>query len=162
MGFVWLAWLFVLVVALHNLEEAIWLPAWSPAAGRWHHPVGNSEFRFAVLVLTLLAAGAAELATLQGKGSLGAYLVTGYALAMLLNVLFPHLLATLVLRRYMPGTATAVLLNMPVTIALLESGIREGYIELHAFAIYGSLVVVGIVSSIPILFWIGRKWSAAS
>lgn len=161
MGFVWLAWLFVLVVALHNLEEAIWLPAWSQAAGRWHYSVGNSEFRFAVVVLTLLAAGAAGLATLQGKGGLGAYLVTGYALAMLLNVLFPHLLATLVLRRYVPGTATAVLLNMPVTIALLESSIREGYIELHAFAIYGSLVVVGIVSSIPLLFWIGRKWSAA-
>ena len=162
MGFVWLAWLFVLVVALHNLEEAIWLPAWSQAAGRWHCPVGNSEFRFAVVVLTLLAAGAAGLATLQGKGGLGAYLVTGYALAMLVNVLFPHLLATLVLRRYVPGTATAVLLNMPVTIALLESSIREGYIELGAFAIYGSLVVVGIVSSIPLLFWIGRKWSAAS
>src|SRR5258708_2071322 len=160
MGLVGLAWLFVFVVAVHNLEEAIWLPAWSQTAGRWHRAVGNTEFRFAVLVLTLLAAIAASLATVQDKASFGAYLVAGYALAMLLNVLFPHLLATLALRRYMPGTATAVLLNFPVTIGLLERGIREGSIEPHAFLIYGPLVVIGIVASLPLLFWGGHKWSA--
>jgi len=77
-------------VAAHNLEEAIWLPKWSQSAGKWHPKVSAVEFRFAVAVLTILAAIAAILANLQGKGSIGAYLVSGYALAMLLNVIFPH------------------------------------------------------------------------
>jgi hypothetical protein len=79
--------------------------------------------------MTLVAMISAWLATVQGRASLGAYLVTGYALAMLLNVLFPHVVASLALRRYMPGTATAVLLNLPVTIGLLLRAFREGYVE---------------------------------
>ena len=29
-------WLFPAAITVHNLEEAIWLPAWSRTAGRWH------------------------------------------------------------------------------------------------------------------------------
>jgi hypothetical protein len=159
MSFVAFTWIFVLVVAAHNLEEAIWLPAWSRTVVRWHQAVGNTEFRFAVIVMTLVAIISAWLATVQGRASLGAYLVAGYALAMLLNVLFPHVVASLVLRRYMPGTATAVLLNLPVTIGLLGRAFREGYVEPRAFLIFGPMVVIGMVASIPLLFRIGRMVS---
>jgi hypothetical protein len=121
-------WLFTVAVAAHNAEEAIWLPAWSKTASKWHPP----EFRFATVVLTLLANLAAALAG-RGKGSAGAYLAAGYALAMLLNVLFPHLLATLALRRTMPGTVTAVLLIMPASAALLWKAISDGYVDARAF-----------------------------
>ena len=159
MDFVSFTWLFVLVVAAHNLEEAIWLPAWSRTVVRWHQAVGNIEFRFAVIVMTLVAIISAWLATVQGRAGLGAYLVTGYALAMLLNVLFPHVVASLVLKRYMPGTATAVLLNLPVTIGLLLRAFRDGYVEPRAFLIFGPMVVIGIVASIPLLFRMGRMVS---
>jgi hypothetical protein len=159
MGFGLLAWLFVAAVAIHNLEEAIWLPAWSQIAGRWHQPVDNAEFRFAVLILTALAAAAAGLASVQGKGSFGAYIVAGYGLAMLLNVLIPHVLATLWLSRYMPGTGTALLLNLPITLLLLRQAFLEGYVEPWAFLIFGPAVVVGIVALIPLLFWMGRKFA---
>jgi heme/copper-type cytochrome/quinol oxidase subunit 3 len=82
-------WAFVIAVAIHNLEEAIWLPAWSQSAQVWHRAVTTFEFRFAAVVLTVLAAATAALANLQGKGGAGAYLVTGYALTVLLNVVFP-------------------------------------------------------------------------
>lgn len=160
MTFVQSGWLFAIAAAVHNLEEAIWLPDWSQGAGRWHHAVGKAEFRFAVFVLTLLAVLSVALATLQGKQSLGAYLVAGYALAMLLNVLVPHAAASLAMRCYMPGTATAVLLNLPVTIAVLALAIREGYIEQHAFLVCGPVIVVAIVALIPLLFWMGRAFGA--
>jgi hypothetical protein len=156
MSFIQYTWLFAFVVAAHNLEEAIWLPAWSQTAGRWPQAVGNTEFRFAVIILTLLAVISTWLATVQGKASFGAYLVAGYALAILLNVLVPHLAASLVSRSYMPGTATAVLLNLPVTIGLLTRAFREGYIQSHAFLVFGPMVVIGIVTSIKPLFWMGR------
>ena len=156
MTFAVLSWLFVMAVAIHNAEEAIWLPAWSATAGRWRHSVGSTEFRFAVTVLTVLAAGASALANLQGKESLGAYLLCGYALAMLFNVAFPHVLATLIMRRYAPGTATAVLFNLPVTIALLRRALMDGYIDSKTFVWVGPVVVVTIVAVIPILIGLGR------
>jgi hypothetical protein len=146
----------VLAVTLHNLEEALSLPTWSRSAGRWHHPVGAREFRFAVAVLTVFAYVAAYLAAVGGKESVGAYLLAGYALAMLLNVFFPHVLATLVMRRYAPGTFTALLLNFPTTVLLLYQGLQEGYVQMHRLAWVGPLVVVGILVAIPVLFAIGR------
>jgi hypothetical protein len=171
MTFPVLTWLFVLAIAAHNLEEAVWLPAWSRRAssqgawaqrsGRWRYPVGAAEFRFAVLVLTAAAAAAALTASLGGKGGLGAYLVSGYALAMLLNVVFPHVLACLALREYAPGTLTALLLNAPASALLLEHALREGYVDATVFLWAGPLVVLAIAGSIPLLFAIGR-WLRAS
>lgn len=155
--FIALAWLFAAAVAVHNLEEAFLLPAWSERAGRWHSPVGAREFRFAVLVLTVFAVGAALLAAAQGRESLGAYLLSGYALAMLLNVVFPHLLATIAMRRYMPGTATALAFNLPVTVALLHQAFGEAYISPRRFALAAPAVVLAIMLSIPVLFYLGRK-----
>ncbi|NOY99322.1 MAG: HXXEE domain-containing protein [Chloroflexi bacterium] len=95
-----------------------------------------------------------------GKGSIGAYLVSGYALAMLLNVIFPHLLATLVMRRYAPGTATAIVLNLPITFMLLYQGLEANFIDISVFVYVGvgPLVVVGILFFIPGLFFMGRRW----
>jgi hypothetical protein len=129
MNFVLLTWHFALAVTLHNAEEGWFLPAWSHSAGRWHPPVGTGEVRFAAGILTVLA----YLSASGGKGSVGAYLLAGYALAMLLNVVFPHVLATIDERRYAPGTATAVLLNLPITVLLLSTAIQAGYIQLAAF-----------------------------
>lgn len=74
MAFGLVTWLFAAAVAAHNTEEAIWLPAWSKTASKWHPAVTAIEFRFATAVLTLLAILAAALAG-RGKGSAGAYLV---------------------------------------------------------------------------------------
>jgi hypothetical protein len=105
----------------------------------------------------MLAAGASALANLQGKESIGAYLLCGYALAVLLNVLFPHVLATMIMRRYAPGTATAVLFNLPVTVALLRRALMEGYIDSKTFVWVGPVVTLTIVALIPILFGVSRS-----
>jgi len=156
MNFTLLAKLFALAVTLHNLEEALLLPAWSQAAGRWHPPVGTPEFSFAVAVLTLLAYAAVYLALSKGRESLSAYLLSGYALAMLLNAFFPHVIASVVMRRYAPGTLTAVLLNLPVTFLLLRQGFREQYIHASRFVRIAPLIVLGLLASIPALFFTGR------
>lgn len=157
MSFPLLSWFFAVAITIHNLEEALWLPGWSQSAGRWHHPVGAREFRFAVGVLTALAYIAVCLSVVGGKESVGAYLIAGYALAMLLNVFFPHLLATLIMRQYAPGTATALLLNLPITVLLLYQGFQQSYVRLSTFVWAGPLVVAAILGMIPLLFGIGRR-----
>jgi hypothetical protein len=157
MSYPTLGWLFALAVTLHNTEEALLLPKWSLSAGRWHAPIGASEFRFAVVVLTLLAYGAAYLSAIGGRQTVAAYALAGYALAMLLNVLVPHVFATIALRKYAPGTATALLFNLPVCSRLLFIGVRDGYIVTDKFVWYGPASVAIILASIPTLFFIGRK-----
>src|SRR5260370_40939340 len=50
-----LLWLFPIALTLHNLEEAIWFPAWSQHGGFWERPIGATEFRIAAVLLTILA-----------------------------------------------------------------------------------------------------------
>ena len=157
MSFIEWQWLFPFAVTLHNLEEAIWLPAWLKHAGKWHRAVSPPAFHFAAAVLTVWAFVVTVWSAKAGPESMGTYLLAGYALAMLLNVLLPHLLATVVLRRYMPGLGTAIAFNLPVTFMLLHRAFLEGYVRLPKFAFFGGLVCVALVASIPALFKMGEK-----
>lgn len=153
--------LFAIAVTAHNLEEAILLPNWSKSTSKWVKSVGTGEFHFAVAFLTVLAYLAGALAFIGPKDGLAAYFVCGYALAMLLNVIFPHLVATFAFRRYAPGTGTAVMLNLPVTSALLWRGFAEEYVQLPRFLLLGLPVVLGITGAIPLLFRMSRWWNSA-
>ena len=156
MDFNLLVWLFAIAVTAHHLEESIWLPEWSKSAGRWHHPVDPGAFRFAVFALTVFAYAAACMAFSGAKESAGAYLIAGYALAMLLNVVFPHLVATVALRRYAPGIVTALFLNLPGTMCLLRQPVVEKYVSRARLSGPAPLVVACIPGAIPVLFALGR------
>ena len=156
-----LAWLFTLGVAAHNAEEALLLPAWSKAAGRWHMPVGAREFTFAVVVLTLLLAALAGVAMSAGAQSVWAYLFAGYVFTMVANVFVPHALATLALRRYMPGTATALLFNLPLGGLFLQQAVLQGFIVWPTIAWVAPGVALVIVLSLPVLFAAGRRLFAS-
>lgn len=158
LNFTTLGWLFAIGITVHNVEEAWLLPTWSQTAGRWQRPVRARVFRFAVLVLTLLAYALAALANITGKDSLPAYALAGYALAMFLNVIVPHTLATLALRRYAPGTLTALLLNLPITLLLLGRGFEEAYLHWSTFVWSAPVVVGALIASIPLLFRLGERW----
>ena len=160
MPLVTLAWLFTAGVLVHNTEEALYLPAWAAHAGRWHVPVGSNEFRFAVAVLSVALVGVVVAASVSGPGSLAAYLLCGYVLAMVLNAVVPHLVASVATRRYMPGTATALVFNLPLGSLLLKRALAENYIEFNVFAWAGPAVALAILASIPLLFALGRRvWS---
>lgn len=157
MPLVALAWLFTLGVLVHNIEEALYFPAWSARAGRWHAPVGPSEFRFAVAVFSMSLVAIAATVSTARPGDVSAYLFSGYVLAMVLNAFAPHLVTTLATSKYMPGTATAALFNLPLGCLFLKRALSANYIEFRTFAWSGPAVVLAIVASIPLLFAVGRK-----
>ncbi len=159
MNFHTLTWLFCGAITLHNLEETIFLPAWSQSAGPWHRPVNAFEFRFAVIVLTLIAYLLAFLCQVESVAGFCRYLISGYALAMMLNVFFPHLVATIVMKNYTPGLATGLIFNLPVTTLLILSALKEDFILTSEFIYTGPITVSGILLLIPILFFIARKIS---
>ena len=155
-----LGWLFTFGVLVHNTEEALYLPAWSMRAGRWYKPIAAPVFRFAVILLSGIFIAVTIAASLSRPGGIALYFMAGYVLAMLLNVFMPHVLATVLMRKYMPGTATAVLLNLPLGLLYLHQILEEQSIKLHVFYWAGPLIVVAIVASMPLLFTLGRKFRA--
>ncbi len=75
---------------------------------------------------------------------------------MIANVFAPHIFASLALRSYMPGTATAVLLNLPLGCLFLYRALSEGFLEPRTFVWVAPLTATGMLASIPILFALGR------
>jgi hypothetical protein len=156
MSFGNLQWLFPIVITLHNAEEAVWLPDWSKRVGRWHSPIAPGVFRFAAAVLTVLAFVVTWLSAGSGKQTVWTYLAFGYMVAMLANVLIPHVAASVALRSYTPGVATAVVLNLPVLSLLVVLALREGYVSGWEAAAYSAGVASLLALSIPALFKLGR------
>ena len=154
-------WLLPIALTIHNLEEAIWRPAWSRTAGVWHPAVGAGEFRFAIVVLTAGVYGITYASVTGGKESVGVYLLAGTASVLLGNVVVPHVAATLLLRRYAPGVVTAVALNLPLTLYLLRRAFREEYISRKRFGIAAGAAVVSAAAMLPILFAAGKPTMGA-
>lgn len=161
MGMTLLGWLFALGVAVHNAEEAWLLPGWSRRPRRWFAAVTARSFRCSALLLTVAVLAAAWLAGAGGPRSVGAYLIAGCALAMVLNVFIPHVATSLVLRSYAPGTASALLLNLPLGGWLLYRSLADGYVVPSVFALAGPAIVLGLLASLPLLIVATGKLGAA-
>ncbi len=148
--------LFLLGFSLHNLEEALWLPQWSKHARKYHKEVSKNEFSFTVIIVTAIG----YLLTFQyfifaPSSSLSRYVYLGFILMMVANVIFPHLIATLVLKKYAPGTITGLLLNAPLGIYILTIGIK-GTNELVFVVFSGVILAIFFLLLINQLFRIGK------
>ena len=148
--------IFLMGFTLHNLEEALWLPKWSKHARKFHEPVEADEFIFAVIVVTILGTILTALDIMFGRpGSFINYVYLGFIGMMCLNALFPHLAATVVLKRYAPGLITALLLNLPFSLIIIIGHIKGGITILYLII---AVVVVGglVLFSLKPLFKLGR------
>jgi hypothetical protein len=150
-------WLFPAAVTLHNLEEAIWLPEWvAKHSGELPFVISPGAFRFAAAVLTVAAYVITYLSVRRGRESIWAYVLFGYAAAVLVNVFVPHVPAALIFRSYVPGLATAVVLNLPVMSFILMNAIKQGCVSGRKAVAFGIGVPVGISGIIPVLFAVGK------
>jgi hypothetical protein len=131
MDFRKLQWLFPIAVTLHNAEEAIWMPGWD--AGHPAHlrvgPPGAAEILTALVVFTVAAFAVTYMSARRGPESVWAYLTFGYIIAMLANVVVPHVPAAIVFRGYAPGVITAVLLNLPLMSYLALRAVRDRWVS---------------------------------
>jgi hypothetical protein len=146
--------LFLLGFSLHNIEEALWLPQWSKHARKYHKEVSKNEFAFAVIIVTSIG----YLLTFQyfvfsSSYLLSKYVYLGFILMMVANVIFPHLIATMVLKKYAPGTITGILLNAPIGIYILVRGIN-GTEELSF------VIIAGVILAIIFLLLINQPFKA--
>jgi hypothetical protein len=153
-----LLWIFFpLAITLHNLEEAIWLPAWSQHAKRFHKPVGSNEFIFGAILVTLLAYLCTFLAMAFPSAWLWQRIFVGFLGAMILNSVFPHLLGTIILRKYCPGLLTSFFLLVPVNSLILHRALAVGEVNWTEIIASTGAVALVLVMLLPLFFKLGRK-----
>lgn len=149
--------LFILGFSLHNIEEALWLPNWSKNAKGFHKEVNKDEFRFAVIVITAVG----YLVTFQyylfsEVSIVSKNIFLGFVTMMVLNTLFPHLIATVVLKRYAPGLITGLFLNLPIGLFIIINKV-DFKLEFQLLIIATLSITVIILFIIKFLFYIGGK-----
>jgi hypothetical protein len=152
----WFLWLFPIAFTIHNIEEAFFLPKWSKTAGKFAKPVNTFEFVFALIILTTISIIITALSFSYGKQSFPIYLFFTFNFGMLLNVLFPHITATIVLKKYSPGLLTGIFFLAPITISLLLYGYNNEFFVFPDFWYITIPFAALIIGSIPLLFKLGK------
>ena len=83
---------------------------------------------------------------------MAASVLSGFALAMAINAVLPHLVISLVKHSYMPGTGTGMLFNLPLGVLLIH-GQLSAHATSHAevwrdAVLYALLLAVGAFGSL--------------
>lgn len=153
--------LFCIAITLHNIEEAIWLPEWSQQASMFHKPVTPGEFRFAVTVITILAYLSAFYFFYKPESELAKWVFIGFLGSMIVNAIFPHLIATILMKQYAPGLLTGLFLNLPINTFIIVRMFQNHYITWKELII--STIAVGslLLTLIPLLFKAGGKTASS-
>jgi Protein of unknown function with HXXEE motif len=135
-------WLVPIVMTAHNLEEAVFMPAFLKARNNaipdfltdLLPAITYRQFLIAVVVATLIPYAIAMAGNLGQERSAAVYLLLGLQVVMLFNVL-AHLVMTAIMGGYAPGVATALLLNLPFSLYLLRRAARERWVTVKAIAL---------------------------
>ncbi|MFS0561580.1 HXXEE domain-containing protein [Terribacillus sp. 179-K 1B1 HS] len=149
--------LFLIAVTLHNLEEAVFLPAWSKTS-RFQKTVEPNVFRFAVIVITLLAYSIGALYLLWPSNIYFQYLQVGLIGAMLLNVVMPHVIATMAEKKYAPGIVTGIGLIFPFGGLAMYHILQVTEITILEVVITAIGIGILLIGLIVALFAIGKRF----
>lgn len=122
------------VIVAHNLEEAFVAPYWlSQHSGelvtRLGRPIphfSTQELYIALAFVTLLSLVVIAVTSRSSPRSLGTYCLLTLFGIYFINAFVPHIFVALVLKSYVPGLLTALLLVVPYTVVFTASGVRAG------------------------------------
>ena len=127
--------LLVLVIGIHNAEEALTAPTYLsrvrdylaafPRLAEHAGAVSLGRLYLALLVVTIGPAMIVGWATTGRQSSRKRMVLAVLVAALFWNVFLPHLPAAVMSRGYAPGVATAVGINLPFAIYFFRRSARE-------------------------------------
>ena len=130
-----LLWLVPVFITIHNLEEALFMPAFlqtrnasipSSLQGLLP-PITYQQFLIALIFMTAMPYAIALVGNLEREGSGSLYLLLGLQVVMLYNVL-AHVLMAAVMGGYAPGVVTALTINLPFSLYLVRRARKERWV----------------------------------
>jgi hypothetical protein len=148
-----LLWLVPLFITLHNLEEMAFMPGFLanlpgkiPAWAANLLPAGSfpptyRQFLFAVLAVTVLPYAFALLGGAKRERGARTFLLVEAQVVVLVNVI-SHVVSMNIMGGYVPGLVSALAFNLPFSLYMFGTGLRQGWLRWVDFAY---LLPVGIV-----------------
>ncbi len=149
-----LAWIPAVTETIHNIEEAVFLPAWSAGAGLWNWHLTVFQFRFAVAAVTLLVYVIIYYYTRNGN-KFSTHLYCGTLVVILVNVFVPHLAVSVLTASCSPGVLSGIILNVPATLYLLRRGLRENLFTYSVLARGTAVIALVMLLLIALSFTAG-------
>lgn len=133
-----LLWLVPVLVTIHDLEEALFMPAFLekrnasiPDSLRGIIPtVTYRQFLIALVIITIIP----YVIALFLNGRWAVYLLVCFQVVILINV-FAHVVTSIFQKGYGPGLATALLINLPFSLYLLRRVVLERWMSKKALAL---------------------------
>jgi Na+(H+)/acetate symporter ActP len=144
--------LFGIGVTLHNLEEGMYLVSWARSHWKlWFEPNPKIYWVSTSLVSVVIWIPIVGVCVSKESPRFHAAL-TGFALAMAINAVLPHLAISLVKHSYSPGTGTGMLLNLPLGALLVHAQLSakptaRGEVWRES-VLYALLLAVGMFGSL--------------
>lgn len=152
--------LFLFAFTIHNLEEGIWLvrqQSSKKSKVKMHKRVTQDEFLFGLFWVTSLAYLITALYIFYPEVRMFKFAYFGFVGAMILNILFPHLISTLIERYYSPGLFTGLVVIIPINSLIVKTALEVGTITILQFIISTLIMAFLLLLSIPISFKIGKR-----
>jgi hypothetical protein len=129
-------WLVPIAIAVHNLEEALFIPAFLPFVNHRLRAIFGAAapdltartYFIALSVVTVIPFVIAATGNLSRKSAPAVYAMVTIALLMLVNVAV-HLGSTVLAGGYAPGLVTAVVANLPLFAYVVRRAVREQWVR---------------------------------
>jgi hypothetical protein len=112
--------LFGIGVTVHNLEEAMFLVKWTRSHLKlWFEP--NPQIYWALTSLVSVVIWIPIVGVcVSNESTRFQTALSGFALAMAINAVWPHFALSLVKHSYSPGAGTGLLFNLPLGVLLIH------------------------------------------
>jgi hypothetical protein len=157
-----LQWLVAGFALLHNLEEAVMMPAYAPLVRERFTGVAPqgllaatahlSWFYIALTVATLIPFFVVLISVTRRTSRAAAWAVVFVQSLFFVNVFLPHVPAALMLGGYAPGLVTAVAIQLPYSVFFLRRSVREGAVSRAGVALAVALAPLALLVSIGTLY----------
>ena len=144
--------LFGIGVTLHNLEEAMYLVSWARSHLKLRFEP-NPKIYWVLTSLVSVVIWIPVVGVCVSKESASFQnALSGFALAMAINAVLPHLVISLVTHSYSPGVGTGMLFNLPLGVLLIHGQLSEHAISPVGFwraaVLYALMLAVGALGSL--------------
>jgi hypothetical protein len=139
-------WLVPFFFAVHNLEEVYSMKKWPRKTSLpFQVEVKNNQFVIAVSILTAFVFIITFWGINQTKYDFGIAVILAIQAIVFINSIFPHIFVALLHRKYNPGLATSIFINIPFSVYLFRQALVEKILELDEMLIMLAIAPLAMI-----------------
>jgi hypothetical protein len=160
-----LQWFVAAFALLHNLEEALTMPAFAPVLRERASGVAPPELQsvtehlswfYAALAIVTIIPLLVVIAAGHWRNRATSWAVVLVQSIFLVNVFVPHVPAAMILGGYAPGIVTAVAIQLPFSAYFLKRSVQAGVVSPAGVLLNLVVAVPALLLTIGAFYWSAR------